>query len=218
MALWRSAPYLHTGLIWVDPFRVVLPCLAPPPRWVLRTNGYRASTLSGSTSLSGQKADASERHYLNNPALSDNGAQCGVCEPPQEKRVGDTQPREQRCGCVSPTRIVYASSFPHTAPEAPPSGCVLRLSVGLLRFNHFEVACRPSLPPLTLKPFNPQTLLLNTDCSDRTDKHPSNPFEPFKPFSSFSTFSLFSRAYLKNLLYLHIIADYRPNSNTLNLS
>ena len=45
---------------------------------MLNTNCHKFSRC-------GQDKDASKRHYLNNPTLSDNGAQCGDCDPPRKK-------------------------------------------------------------------------------------------------------------------------------------
>ncbi len=95
----------------------------------------------------GQVVDASERHYLNNPTLSDNGAQCGDCEQLRQERLGETPPQRPLYWLrVFDTQMVCCIVVPtlHLGPLS--SVAFLRFSVGLLIYNLFEVACRPSHP------------------------------------------------------------------------
>ena len=87
-----------------------------------------------------QILDASERHYLNNTTLSDDGAQCG--------ELWTTAMRVSRRDAtlltvlwlrVSYTLMLCRTLIPTLRLRPLPSVASLRLSVGLLRFNLSEV-------------------------------------------------------------------------------
>ena len=53
--------------------------------WVWAKRPQMLNTNCRKLSRCGQDKDASKRHYLNNPTLSDNEAQCGGCDQPRKK-------------------------------------------------------------------------------------------------------------------------------------
>ena len=70
--------------------------------------------------------DASKRHYLINPTLSDNGAQCGGLRIAAKKASRrDATSQTIRGLRVSDTLMLCRIFSPHTAPVAAPFGRAL---------------------------------------------------------------------------------------------